>query len=1161
MISAKTAPPVSPRPASVIREAAGDGIVLLDGQEVYRIVDHDKLPPFLMSVVSAGDCWMYISSRGGLTAGRVDPDRCLFPYETEDKLHCALGFSGPLTILRVRDSEGTLQVWEPFVSHCGASVSRNLYKNLLGNQLTFEEIQHDLGLTFRYRWSSSDEFGFVRGVTLHNHGAAATRVEWIDGLLNIVPAGINLAQQQQFSSLTDAYKYSELDAGTGLGVFSLAAMITDRAEPAEALRASVAWCRGLKPTAILLSTEQLDGYRNGNPVATEPLLKGGRGSYLVCSSAQLKPGESCSWDIVADVNQTQAQVEQLRARILGDANLKASLRASVEASNEALTRTVASADGMQAAASKSMNAHHYANVLFNVMRGGIFAKNYVVPEEDFCDFVRHRNQGAFARHKSLFKNGGEEVAYADLLQRLEQSGDADLVRLGHEYLPLTFSRRHGDPSRPWNRFNICVKRDDGRPLLSYQGNWRDIFQNWEALCVSYHGFLESIIAKFVNASTVDGFNPYRVTREGIDWEVPDPRDPWSHIGYWGDHQIIYLVKFMEASRRFHPGLLAQWLQRPIFSYANVPYRLNSYASIRANPRETIRFDEPLEEKIKGHVKSLGTDGKLVLDRDGRVLHVNLTEKLLVSVLSRLGNFVVDGGIWMNTQRPEWNDANNALVGFGVSMVTLCYLRRYLACCLELLSSAEPEVEISEEVAQWLEQTRAILQDNQNLLKSAAISGQDRKRILDALGTAFEKYRSNVYADGLSGKTRVRRDDLKAFFQSALEYVDHGIRANRRPDKLYHAYNLLDASADGQRLEVEHLYEMLEGQVAALSSGLIGADETLELLEALFKGPLYRADQQSFILYPDRALPGFLQKNIVPHMEVESNPLLMALLQAGDATVIACDVQGQYRFHAGFRNGHDLQEALAKLSGQDRWAALVTAHGPAAHDLYERVFKHRAFTGRSGSMFCYEGLGCIYWHMVAKLLLAVQESFLRAQREGQPKPKLTALAEAYYRVRQGLGFNKSVREYGAFPTDPYSHTPGRGGARQPGMTGQVKEEILARWGELGVVVEDGRLAFQPSLLRRRELLTAEQPWSYFNVAGQRESLTLPVGSLAFTFCQVPVVYQRGPGGIQITVTDSSGGSQTRPGGELDATQSAAIFNRLDHIRRIDVTLPDATFLLD
>ena len=43
----------------------------------------------------------------------------------------------------------------------------------------------------------------------------------------------------------------------------------------------------------------------------------------------------------------------------------------------------------------------------------------------------------------------------------------------------------------------------------------------------------------------------------------------------------------------------------------------------------------------------------------------------------MSNFIPEGGIWMNTQRPEWNDANNALVGNGVSMVTLYYLEKIL----------------------------------------------------------------------------------------------------------------------------------------------------------------------------------------------------------------------------------------------------------------------------------------------------------------------------------------------------------------------------------------------------------------------------------------------------------------------------------------------------
>ena len=59
-------------------------------------------------------------------------------------------------------------------------------------------------------------------------------------------------------------------------------------------------------------------------------------------------------------------------------------------------------------------------------------------------------------------------------------GDASLLRLCMEYLPLSFSRRHGDPSRPWNKFAIQVKKDDGSQLLNFEGNWRDIFQNWEA---------------------------------------------------------------------------------------------------------------------------------------------------------------------------------------------------------------------------------------------------------------------------------------------------------------------------------------------------------------------------------------------------------------------------------------------------------------------------------------------------------------------------------------------------------------------------------------------------------------------------------------------------------------------------------------------------------
>lgn len=37
-----------------------------------------------------------------------------------------------------------------------------------------------------------------------------------------------------------------------------------------------------------------------------------------------------------------------------------------------------------------------------------------------------------------------------------------------------------------------------------------------------------------------------------------------------------------------------------------------------------------------------------------------------------------------------------------------------------------------------------------------------------------------------------------------------------------------------------------------------------------------------------------------------------------------------------------------------------------------------------------------------------------------------LGGLHYRVREGIGFNKTPAERGALPTDPCSHTPGHGG---------------------------------------------------------------------------------------------------------------------------------------
>ncbi|MEK9912807.1 MAG: hypothetical protein VW580_02690, partial [Flavobacteriaceae bacterium] len=143
-------------------------------------------------------------------------------------------------------------------------------------------------------------------------------------------------------------------------------------------------------------------------------------------------------------------------------------------------------------------------------------------------------------------------------------------------------------------------------------------------------------------------------------------------------------------------------------------------------------------------------------------------------------------------------------------------------------------------------------------------------------------------------------------------------------------------------------------------------------------------------------------------------------------------------------------------------------------------------------------------------------------------------------------------YGAFPTDPYSHTPGGKGAQQPGMTGQVKEDILCRFGELGVRVTNGVLSFDPTLLPESEFLKNTQIFEYYDLDQSLQKIELTKGSLAYTVCQVPVIYKK-DGGAKITLIFNNSSTETIKGNSLSKEYSDAIFNRSGNIKQLIVTI--------
>ncbi len=1112
------------------------------GETFYQIAHYDQMPPFFMSLVSSSDHWLFIASTGGLTAGRTNAESALFPYETEDKLTAHSELTGPKTIVRV-GRNGRSHLWEPFSNRYAGvyDIERHLYKNRTGNVLLFEEINHDLQLRLRTAWRTGDRLGFVRTGWLYNDGDTNCQIDLLDGLQNVLPYGVTTLLQGSMSNLLHAYKRSELDPATGLGLFTLSATLTDRAEPSESLKATVAWQIGLPQPTHLLCLAQVDGFRYGRSLTPEHDICGQAGAYFVSSTFELPPRAVQQWHIVADVNQDSAAVTRLSHFLQQDtAVIQQQIEADIAEGTANLVRYVAAADGLQQSAQPATTSHHLANVLFNIMRGGIFNDGTQVHRHDFLDFVQTRNRVVLQTAAVWFADLPEQMSIRELYTRAAASGEPNVIRLCYEYLPLSFSRRHGDPSRPWNQFSINLKKPDGSPNLDYQGNWRDIFQNWEPLAWSFPAYAEGLIAKFLNATTADGYNPYRVTRAGIEWEVPEPNNPWANIGYWNDHQIIYLQKLLEVAQQVQPGRLAQLWNQPIFTYANVPYRQKSYAAMLANWYDTIVFDWAVEKAVATAVSQLGTDGRLLQNSAGQVIHVTMVEKLLVLVLAKLSNLVPEGGIWMNTQRPEWNDANNALVGKGLSVVTAAYLRRFIAFWQKLLTAYDgADFVVNTAVATLFGDVQTIFTHFQDRL-DGGFSDLDRRAVMDALGTAVTAYRATLYQTGLPQTTQpLAAADLADFLTLAQRYIEHTLRVNRRPDGLAHTYNIL--RLDPEAAGVEPLYLMLEGQVALLSSGLLASAAALALLQSLRHSDLYRADQQSYMLYPNRRLPGFRQKNNVTAAQVAQSALVQALQAAGDKRLLVADEAGMFHFNGRFRNASDVTAVLHTMRQEPELAELVAEEHDFILALFETTFNHRAFTGRSGTFFAYEGLGSIYWHMVAKLLLAAQECYQQAVREGADTAVTTALAAAYYDIRAGIGFNKTPEGYGAFPTDPYSHTPLGSGARQPGMTGQVKEEILTRWGELGVMVQAGQLCFAPTLLQTQEFLRDSSVFSYIDQEGHAQTVALPPGSLAFTFCQTPIVYTLGDE-RQIEVVWADGRRQIIPGHCLDQATSQHIFDR-------------------
>jgi hypothetical protein len=146
------------------------------------------------------------------------------------------------------------------------------------------------------------------------------------------------------------------------------------------------------------------------------------------------------------------------------------------------------------------------------------------------------------------------------------------------------------------------------------------------------------------------------------------------------------------------------------------------------------------------------------------------------------------------------------------MVTTCYLHRWFEFLGDWIREDETSsYVVSVEVASTLNAIRSVLSSFRSQV-SSGFDSADRAAMVESLSRAGAAFRSELYANGPVGDTEsIDKASLLAFIDDSRSLMASAIRNNRRDDGLYHSYNLLRWTKDG--LEVDTLYEMLEGQVA------------------------------------------------------------------------------------------------------------------------------------------------------------------------------------------------------------------------------------------------------------------------------------------------------------------------------------------------------------
>ena len=412
------------------------------------------------------------------------------------------------------------------------------------------------------------------------------------------------------------------------------------------------------------------------------------------------------------------------------------------------------------------------------------------------------------------------------------------IKLTEDKIFYVYSRKHGDLERDYNFFSMLPEF-----YSQGNGNFRDVNQN-RRCDVFFTPFVGDInIKTFYSLIQPDGYNPlgvekvtYRLsekkTREIFKEDTEEVREHLCEVlakpftpgalckeldylqkegkekdaafqavlqeaedtvngkfgeGYWSDHWT-YNLDLLESYLSVYPEKEEELLYTKQYSYympqAKVKERCRRYVKTDKGIRQYSAIEE-LEV----------ADGSLLRDRrgSGEVIYVTLMEKLLLLSVTKFTTLDVYGmGVEMEGGKPGWYDALNGLPALlGSSMAESCELARNLEYTIKVLKQYPREIELSEELADFIKQTAQIVEEEEQSL----IHDEKVISFWNKINDAKENYREKVYR-GFSGaaaslSSAYLAEKLEKWYAVVRIGIDKACGRNKGILPTYFTYEITD----------------------------------------------------------------------------------------------------------------------------------------------------------------------------------------------------------------------------------------------------------------------------------------------------------------------------------------------------------------------------------